>query len=62
MLPTSLVSPLTDNRASSFADPGVSEHAEAFGVSDGFKESLSKFLLGGVFREEQHVEASMRGG
>lgn len=47
---------------SSFVDPGASEHAEAFGVSDGFKESLCKFLLGGVFREEQHVEASMRSG
>lgn len=40
----------------------ASEHAEAFGVSDGFKESLFKFLHGGVFGEEQHVEAGMRGG
>lgn len=47
---------------SSFAGPGASEHAEAFGVSDGFKESLSKFLYGRVFGEKQHVEASMRSG
>lgn len=40
--------------------PRASEHAKAFGISDGFEESLSKFLLGGVLRQEQNVKAGVR--
>lgn len=37
------------------------QHSKTFGVSDGLEESLFQFVLGGVFREQQGVEAGVGG-
>ncbi len=37
-----------------------SEHAKPFGIGDGFQQSLSQLLLATVFRQQQHIKASVR--
>lgn len=36
-----------------------SQHAEPFGVCDGLEQSFPQFVFGGVFREQQSVEAGV---
>lgn len=40
---------------------GASQHPEAFGVSDGLQEPFLQLLLGRVLRQQQGVEAGVRG-
>ena len=40
----------------------ASEHAEPFGVGDGFEQSLFQLLPGAGLWKQQHVEAGVRRG